>query len=364
MKLAFIIKYLEELAPPVFQEGYDNAGLITGDYSMEINSTLISLDVTEDVIDEAVAKGANLVIAHHPIIFKGLKRLTGNNYVERTIIKAIKNDIAIYAIHTNLDSVEEGVSAKMCNIIGLENSRVLSPRKNILQKLAFFVPVKNADNVKNAIFNAGAGQIGNYDACSFNAAGFGTFRANENASPHVGKIGEIHKEEELKVEVIMPAYKQQQVVEALLKVHPYEEVAFDIYALENSTNNVGHGMIGELPKAMTETDFLHFLKEKFKLRVLKHTPLLNKKIKKVALCGGSGSFLLKNAISAKADIFISGDFTYHQYFDAENKIIIADIGHYESEQFTKNLLFDYLTKKIPTFAAQISETNTNPINYI
>jgi len=358
-----LIQKIENLAPFSFQESYDNSGLIVGNYNQKISSTLITLDTTEEIIDEAIKIGANLIISHHPIVFRGLKSLTGRNYVERTVIKAIKNDIAILAVHTNLDNILEGVNSEICKKINLKNCKILLPKAEILKKLVTFVPTKYAEKIKTEIFKAGAGNIGNYDNCSFNTIGKGTFRANEQANPHVGKINQTHTEEEIRIETIFPAHKERQVISSLIKAHPYEEVAYDIYKLENKLETAGAGMIGELENPINELDFLKLLKENFKVGTIKHTKLFGKKIKKIALCGGAGSFLLKNAISQKADIFISGDFSYHQFFDAENKIIIADIGHYESEQYTKQLLFDFIKKNFNTFDTQISKINTNPIQY-
>lgn len=362
-KISDIISFFEKIAPFSLQESYDNSGLIVGNKNTIVKKILVTLDVTEAVVSEAVAKKANLIVAHHPIIFRGLKSLTGKNYVERTIIEAIKNDIAILAVHTNADNIDQGVNHKICEILQLQNCKILRPMQNKLKKLATFVPKNHAQKVRNAIFEAGAGHIGNYDNCSYNISGEGTFRANDAANPFVGKIGSTHTEPEIKVETIFPTYKQNQIISALKNAHPYEEVAYDIYPLDNISEKNGAGMIGELAKETDEKEFLLQLKNKFFVPVLKHTKLLNKKIKKVALCGGAGSFLLKDAIKQKADIFISGDFTYHQFFDAENKLIIADIGHYESEQFTKQLFFDIIKKNFTTFDTQISETNTNPVNY-
>ena len=358
-----IIDVLEQYAPPALQESYDNCGLLTGNSNTKINGVLLALDCTEEIIDEAIKKKCNMVIAHHPIIFSGLKKLNGKNYIERTIIKAIKNDILIYAIHTNLDNVLNGVNAKMAEKLGLINARVLAPVKGKLVKLITFVPVKDADKVRNAIFNAGAGVISEYDCCSFNIEGKGSFRGSENTNPYVGKKGEIHFETELRIEFILPDYLKNKVLAAMIKAHPYEEVAYDIYKLENEHQRIGAGLIGELKTPMEEKEILKKIKTKFKAKCIRHTALRNKKIQKVALCGGSGSFLLKNAIAAGADIFISADFKYHQFFDAENRIVIADIGHYESEQFTIEILRDVLIKNFPTFAVHFTEVNTNPINY-
>ncbi len=362
-KLKQIIRFFEELAPLQLQESYDNSGLIIGSENSEINSILITLDVTEEVVDEAISKKAQLVIAHHPIVFSGLKKITGRNYVERTIIKAIKNNIAIYAAHTNLDSITGGVNSKICEKIGLQNSKVLQPLKGQLKKLVTFIPTEHANKVKEAIFAAGAGSIGNYDSCGYNLEGTGSFRGNENTNPFVGEKGQIHYEKEIRFETIFPGYLQHKVISELLNSHPYEEVAYDIYPLENSFEKTGMGMIGTLPEEKTEKEFLELLKKTFKTGVIKHTKLKNRPVKKVAVCGGAGSFLLNNAIAAKADFFVSGDFKYHQFFDAENKIVIADIGHFESEQFTKDLFYELLTKNFPKFAVRLSEVNTNPVFY-
>jgi len=364
MQVKDIIKELELFAPPSFQESYDNAGLIVGNSNDAVSAALISLDITEEVVQEAIDRKCDLIISHHPIIMGGIKRLNGNNYVERSVIKAIKNNIAIYACHTNADSVKTGVNGMISKKIGLQNCKILDPKKNSLLKLVTYAPKANADAVRDAIFNGGAGNIGNYDSCSFNTEGTGTFKANADANPHVGNLGELHQEEEIRIETVVPAYLKNKVVSALLKSHPYEEVAFDLFPLENVWNEVGSGMIGELPEAESELDFLKRIKNIFNVGCIKYTSLLNKPVKKVALCGGAGSFLVNKAKALGADVFISGDFKYHQYFDAENQLVIADIGHFESEQFTKELFYELLTKKIPNFAVCLSNVNTNPIKYL
>jgi len=364
MKIDEIVKCLDSFAPLSLQEHYDNSGLILGDRNAECTAALLCIDVTEEVIAEAVSLGANLVVAHHPIIFGGLKRITGKNYVERTVIKAIKNDVAIYACHTNLDVMPEGVSKRMCDKLGLTNCMPLDPVQNLLKKLVCFVPTDHANAVRNAIFEAGAGSIGNYDCCSYNIEGQGTFRANEAAKPFVGEIGQIHHEKEIRIETIFPSFLENAVIKNMLKAHPYEEVAYDIYSVSNKQNIIGLGMIGSLAEPMDEIDFLNTVKETFHAGCLRYTPLLGKKVKKVALCGGSGSSLLSKAIGAGADVFITADFKYHQFFDAENRLVIADIGHYESEQFTKEIFFETLSEKFPNFAFHFSQVNTNPINYL
>ena len=364
MKLKEIISVFEQAAPFAFQESYDNSGLQTGYPEMDIHSALICLDVTEEVMQEAIALRVNLILSHHPVIFQGLKSLTGRSASERIIIRALKEDIAILSVHTNFDSVAEGVSSGICRKLNLQNLRVLDPLKNSLVKLVFFVPEGHADAVREKIFEAGAGVIGNYDMCSFNTSGEGSFRGLANTDPFVGEKGKLHFEKEIRVETVLPAVLTKTVVSALLKAHPYEEVAYDLYPISNTLNTMGMGMLGELEEEMDEMGFLNLLKEKFGSGCIRHTNLLHKKINTVAVCGGSGSFLLSKAIAAGADVFVSGDFKYHQFFEAEKKILIADIGHYESEQFTKDLFYELLIKNYPKFALHLSKVNTNPINYL
>lgn len=363
MKVQDITSLLEKTASPYLQENYDNAGLITGNANWECTGVITCLDATEAVVLEAIEKKCNLIIAHHPIIFGGLKKITGKNYVEQTIIAAIKNDIAIYAVHTNLDNVVQGVNGKIADMLGLINRQVLQPKNNLLKKLYTFVPVAHAEKVRNAIFAAGGGQISNYSECSFNSEGQGTFKAGAGTDPFVGNIGERHTEQEIKMEVIFPAWQERAIYNALISAHPYEEVAYDIIALDNTSTQVGSGLIGELPAAVSETSFLKDIKEKFNLSVIKHTPLLNRPVKKVALCGGAGSFLIGAATASGADFYISSDIKYHEFFDANGRVVVADIGHYESEQFTIDLLFDIIREKFPTFAVLKTEVKTNPVHY-
>ena len=363
MKIKDVIACLETIAPLSLQEGYDNAGLITGDENAECTGILISLDATIPVVHEAKEKGCNLIVSHHPIVFAGLKKITGKNYVQKAVINAIKNDIALYAIHTNLDNVLNGVNGKIAELLELKNISVLVPKESQLKKLYTFVPVAGADKVRQAIFDAGGGHIGNYEECSFNAEGFGTFKAGANTDPYVGKRGELHRENEIKVEVIFPAWLETQVLKSLLTAHPYEEVAYDIVRLDNRFSSIGSGIIGELKEPASEKAFLKTLKEKFKLNIIRHTELLNRPISKVAVCGGAGSFLISSALAASADIFITSDMKYHEFFDANDKMVIADIGHYESEQFTINLLQEFLEQKFPTFAVLKTDVNTNPVRY-
>ncbi len=363
MKIKEVTSILEEIAPLQYAEDFDNVGLLVGKNDTEVTGVLVTLDTLETTIDEAIAKKCNLIISFHPIIFNGLKKLNGANYVERVVIKAIENQIAIYAIHTALDNSFQGVSAKICEVLGLEKTQILLPKKNILKKLTTYVPIKNAIDVRNSLFEAGAGNIGNYDACSFSISGEGTFRGNENSNPILGKKGILHSENEMQLSVLFEIKNESKILKALFENHPYEEVAYEIISVENSYQNIGMGMIGELPKPMFEKDFLQFLKKTMKTDCIKHSAFLNKEIKKIAVLGGSGSFAIEAAKKAGADAYISADFKYHDFFNAENSILLTDIGHYESEQFTKNLIVDFLTKKISNFAVILSENRTNPIYY-
>jgi dinuclear metal center YbgI/SA1388 family protein len=362
-KVKEIISYLEEIAPPSYQESYDNATLITGNPEAEVSGIVCCLDCTEEVVKEALELGANMIVAHHPIIFKGLKSLTGKNYVERTVILAIQNHIAIYAIHTNLDHVAHGVNKRIADRLGLIKTRILLPKKQVLSKLVFFVPEANKDVVLSAIYQAGAGKIGEYSDCSFQVKGQGTFTPSQNANPSIGEKGKAQVENEIRVEVLVANHLVPRVVKAMKSAHLYEEVAYYIQLLENQNQDVGAGMIGELEEPIDEEVFLDYLKEKMELKVIKHTALLGKKIRKVAVCGGAGIFLLEEAKKAGADLFITADVKYHEFFDAESKIILCDIGHYESEIFTKQLLGEFLSQNFLNIALYFTRVVTNPTSY-
>ncbi|MBC7849142.1 MAG: Nif3-like dinuclear metal center hexameric protein [Chitinophagaceae bacterium] len=363
MKVSQIIQFLESIAPLSLQESYDNAGLITGNPDWECSGLLCTLDSTEDVVEEAIAKGCNLVVAHHPIIFQGIKKLNGKNYVERTIIKAIKSDIAIYAIHTNLDNIISGVNGRIADKLGLINRKVLLPKENSLKKLFTFVPTAQTATVLNALFETGAGRIGNYSECSFSVNGLGTFKPGSASKPFVGMLGEQHQENEDKIEIVFPSYLEQELVASLRASHPYEEVAFDIIQLVNRHPEQGAGLFGELPTPLSSEQFLALLKSAFQLPTIRHTKLDGEEINKVAICGGAGSFLISKALAVKADAFVTADLKYHEFFDADSKLVLCDIGHFESEQFTIELLADLLSQKFPTFAVLKSVIQTNPVYY-
>jgi len=323
MKIVELINIIENYAAPELQEDYDNSGLITGNPSWDCSGVLCTLDVTVQTLKEAKENHCNLVIAHHPIIFRGLKRINGGSYVEQTLIEAIKNDIAIYSAHTNLDNIVLGVNGMIAKKLGLKNIAILQPKKRMLRRLITFAPIDKAEQVRSSVFGAGAGHIGKYSECSFNSNGTGTFKAREGANPYVGEIGERHHETETKIEIVYPFYLENQVVNALKENHPYEEVAYDIFTMDNVHFGIGAGIIGELADPIEEKNLLKFLKETFD----------------------------------------AADVKYHEFFDAEGKLVIADIGHYESEQFTVDLIHDLLAEKFPTFAVLKTRVNTNPVRY-
>lgn len=358
-----IADFLEDWAPLKLAEDYDNVGLLVGKSSALISKILVSLDVTEDVIEEAISTGCQLVVSHHPVLFQGIKRLNGQNYVARTIEKAIRAGISIYAIHTNLDNVSSGVNKKMADVLGLVNTKILRPVPQKLLNLSWFTPIKNSQFVQDEVHKAGAGNIGNYSDCSFSTQGIGQFRPNEQANPHIGEIGKTEKVSEIKSEVVLPEYLKNKVLNALFKAHPYEVVAYSITRLENEWQDVGSGMVGELPEGKPWNQFVLDLKNSFGIQVFNHTKPMKEVIKKVALCGGSGFFLLPDSIRAGADVFITSDIKYHQFFDAEGRITLVDMGHYESEKFTSNLLMDKLSNHFPNIAVILSQTRTNPVFY-
>ena len=355
MLISQVLNELHKWAPFNYQESYDNSGLLIGSPNAEVRKVLISLDTTEEVLEKAIFLGADLIISHHPVIFQGLKSLTGKTPEERVVIKALKHDIAIIAMHTNLDNVSHGVNAKIAELLALKSTSILVPKVGNLKKLVVFVPHAHLDHLRNSLFEVGAGNMGNYDKVSYVLDGEGSFRANENAQPFVGDIGSLHKESEARLELIFPAHLQSLITKVVVKEHPYEEVAFDIYSLENTDNTIGAGIIGELDKAIDAASFLKFLKDKMQTKCIKHTPLHSKLIKRIAVCGGSGSFLIKAAKAAEADIYITGDVKYHEFFEGSHDFIIADIGHYESEQFTKELIYDFLANKFPEMEVAIAE---------
>ncbi|WP_010136436.1 Nif3-like dinuclear metal center hexameric protein [Ochrovirga pacifica] len=363
MKIKEITDCIETLAPLSYAEDFDNVGLLVGDAQTKVTGVLVTLDTLEATVDEAIENKCNLIVSFHPIIFSGLKKLNGATYVERVVLKAIKNDIAIYATHTALDNSFDGVNAKICEVLGLTQREILIPQKNTIKKLTTYVPTNALEQVRNHLFEQGAGSIGNYDHCSFTNLGTGTYKGNENSNPTIGEKGKLHTEEEVQLHVTFPKHLEGKIIKALLASHPYEEVAYEVSLLENKNQHIGMGMVAELETPMATEEFLALVKSKMNVSCIKHSAIINSQIKRVAVLGGSGSFATSYAIAKKADVYLSADFKYHDFYKAEGKILLADIGHYESEQFTKNLLVDFLTEKFCNFAIILSNIHTNPIYY-
>ncbi|HCC85934.1 MAG TPA: Nif3-like dinuclear metal center hexameric protein [Porphyromonadaceae bacterium] len=364
MRIKEIIQTIEQLAPLPLQEEYDNSGLQVGDPGREATGALLAIDVTEEVVDEAIALGCNLVISHHPIAFRPFRSLTGKSYVERSMIMAIRNDIALYAAHTNLDNAGGGVNYRLAEMLELQNVKVLSPKEHALFKFVTTVPVHHAESVRNALFNAGAGHIGNYDSCSYNLTGEGTFRPGAGTNPFVGEAEKLHFEPEVRIETVVPVMKKEEVLRALLAVHPYEEPVFDFYPIANEWGQHGGGVVGVLPEPMPEQEFLYQLKDLFNLPTIRHSKIRGKEIRDVAICGGAGAFLIPRAVTYGADAFLTGEAKYNDFYDVEGNILLAVVGHYESEICTKDIFFDLLSKKFPTFALHKSAFDVNPVKYL
>ncbi len=364
MKIKDILNILEEMAPLAYAEDFDNVGLLTGNPDDDATGILVCHDALETVIDEAIAKNCNMVVCFHPILFSGIKKITGKNYVERAVLKAIKNDIAIYAVHTALDNHRQGVNKIFCDALGLTNTKVLVPKEGFIRKLVTFTTPENAVKLRNALFNAGAGNIGNYENCSFSSQGLGTYQGTKESNPTIGIAGDFMEENEVKLEVTFEKHLESKILKALFTNHIYEEVAYEVYSLENKHQNIGLGMTGELETEMDEKEFLLFVKEKMQAGGIRHSAFTGKPVKKVAVLGGSGSFAIKNAIAAGADAYLTADLKYHNFYEAENKLLLADIGHFESERYTKNYIADYLNTRTEGVKVLVTEKDTNPVNYL
>jgi len=363
MVLKELCTFLESKASLSYQEEYDNAGLLIGDPDMEISGAILCLDITEDVLDEAIGRGFNMIISHHPLIFKGLKKLIHGSAETVLLSKAIKNDLAIFSIHTNLDNSLDGLNGLLMKKLGITGYQVLYPQKRLLFKLVTFCPVEYAGKIRLALFEAGAGHIGNYDSCSFNVSGQGTFRASENTNPFVGEKNVVHFEDEIRIEVIVPDHVRNQVVSSLIKNHPYEEVAYDLYPLDNYFSKIGSGAVGTLPREQSGKDFLFLVKKSLGLTVIRHSKVGSRLVKRIGICSGSGSSLIPQALEAEVDVLLTADLKYHDFFLAGDHMLLVDIGHYESEHWVKEWLYDALIEKFPNFACLISQVNTNPIHY-
>ncbi len=359
-----LLQILDDWAPYVYQESYDNSGLLIGDLESPVTGVLVSLDLTPGVITEAISRGANTIITHHPIIFSGLKKITtGTDIVQNSVIQAIRAELNIISLHTNLDNILLGVNQRIGNLLGLEDLRVLYPKVNTLSKLTYYVPTADDTAVKKALYNAGAGEIGNYAQCSYTTAGQGTYTPLEGSDPYQGSVGTPESADELRVEMVFASHKQRAVEAALESVHPYETVAYDITSLHNTDPSVGSGMIGKLPEALDFEVFLSRIKEQFNMPYLRHTPQVHTQVQSIAYCGGAGAFLIPTAKAQRADLYLTADLKYHDFFSADGVIDLVDMGHFEMEQYTSQLIVDYLSEKKLNFAIHLTETLTNPINY-
>lgn len=363
MRAGEIVDIIESFAPSGIQEEWDNSGMITGDPETEVNAALICLDITEKVMDEAMELGCNMIISHHPLVFSGLKKFSGTDPVSRMVRRAIRDKLVIFSAHTNLDQVPGGISGAMADRIGLKEKKILVPRQGDLVKLTTFIPEGHFSIVSESVFQAGAGHIGNYDSCGFSVSGSGSFRAGQGADPYAGKVGELHHEAEKRFETIFPKHLGKRVISALIKAHPYEEVAYDLYPVKNVNTALGLGIVGVLDRGIAGRDFLQLIKERFATGCIRHSELPEKPVKKVAVMGGSGIDYLPHALNSGADAFITADIKYHHFFNADGNILLMDIGHYESEQLAREVLNDLILKKITNFAVHLSKTSTNPIKY-
>lgn len=363
MTIKDVISKIEKRISISQAEDFDNVGLLCGLPERNVSGILVCHDALENVVEEAIVKNCNLIVCFHPIIFSGLKSLTGKNYVERAVLKAIENKIAIYAIHTAWDNDFFGVNAGICNHLGLKNLNILQPKKNNLKQLNVYVPKDHSENLKEALFDAKAGNIGFYDECSFTTEGSGTFRPIAGSKPFSGEQNVRENADEVMISVIFESFKQNQIVSEMKSAHPYEEVAHQIISLDNENQYSGLGMFGEFETEMDEAEFLKFVKDKFNLEIIKHSDFTGKKIKRVGVLGGSGASGIKSALAKKCDAYLTGDLKYHDYFLAESKMLLCDIGHYESEQFVGEQLFEILSQNFSTFAVLKSSEKTNPVNY-
>lgn len=365
MKIEEVIAYLEQKFPLHWQEDFDNCGIQCGDKEREITGVMVCFDLSEKVIEEAIVKNCNMVVSHHPIIYRtGLKKVEPTNRVGKIICKALENKILLYSMHTNMDSGLNGGNVLFAHKLGLENLQVLSPKTDMLKKLVVFVPIEDAIQLREALFEAGAGSLGKYKNCSYNVKGMGTFTPTEGAEPTIGSVGVSEQVAEERIEVVFPAHAQKKIVEVLFKNHPYEEPAFDIIKLENLNNHIGLGRVGEIPEPMEVESFLLFAKQQLNLQVIKYSGNIGKKIKKVAVCGGGGASFVMDALSMGADIYMTGDIKYHDFFLPENKMIVADIGHFEGENFIREIIYNEINDFFTNFASYISEEEKLEINLI
>ena len=363
MKVKEITNAIEAVAPLYLQESWDNSGMQVGNPDSEVTGVLLCTDVREEILDEAIKRGSNLIISHHPLLFRGLKKIVGRTYQERIVALAIKHDITIYCAHTNMDCAVGGVNFKMAEKLGMKNVCVLDPQQGTQRKIVVFVPTEAVAEVEKAMCDAGAGRLGNYDNCSYSMSGEGHYRALDGAEPWAGKVGERHSEPEVRLEMLVHNALCGRVVAAMIKAHPYEEPAFDIIAIENGDKYAGLGVIGDV-EPQDARAFLEKVKNAFEVETLRYSGILDRNVRRIAMCGGAGAEFAGLAMSKGADVYITGDMKYHEFQGNEERIILVDIGHYESEHFTKEIFYDIISKKNPNFAVDFADTEKNQVNYL
>ena len=364
MTIKDVTTFLEQKFPLYLQEDFDNCGVQCGDVRQEISGAMVCFEMSEQVIDEAIDKGCNLVISHHPLMLKrGICKIVPTDRVGAMICKALAHNMVLYSMHTNIDSGEGGGNDAFAEKLRLRNVKVLEPHKGMYRKLVVFVPKENAETLKSALFAVGCGVQGNYDSCGYTLHGQGQFRPLEGANPHIGEENHLEHVDEERVEMIYPTGLQRAVVQAIYDNHPYEEPAFDLLPLENESRTIGLGRIGELPKELPVSDFLGYLKDNLGFIHCRYCGDETKMIRKVAVCGGGGSSFIDLAIASGADAYVSGDFKYHDFFKSYQKTLLVDIGHYEGEFFIKNIIFNLLNEKFSTFATLISKMESLEVKF-
>ena len=362
MTVGDLCGWLEQRAPLRFQEDYDNSGLLVGQRSWTVTGVLCCLDADEAVVHEAVARGCNVVLSHHPIVFKGLKRLTGATAVERTVALALKHNVALYAGHTNWDSIQGGVSFSLAQRLGLVAPRIMMPRGGELLNLVVYVPAEHASPVAEAAFGAGAGRIGAYDECHFSGSGTGTFRPLDGAQPFVGQIGVREVADEHRLEFVLPKHRKSAVQQAVWAAHPYEEVAHSWISLDNSWSEVGYGAVGNLPEPIRLGDFLAVCAAQLGAESVRYsTSSLDRIVQRIAVCGGSGAEFAGAAAAAGADAYVTGDLKYHGFQDPPGGLVLVDVGHGESERPFIDDWAELIRSEFVTFAVLISETDNRPV---
>ncbi len=362
IKCSELMKFMEEFAPVNLAEDYDNVGLLIGSRNQEIKKVLVCLDVTTKVVEEAVEKKVNLIVSHHPIIFKGLKRIVEEDPKGRLLYKLIRNGIGVYSAHTNMDFTHGGINDTLANLLGLSNIRNLKKHKeDRFFKIVVFVPEQNTDTVREAMCSAGAGWVGDYSDCTFMVKGTGTFKPLEGTNPYIGSKGNLEKVEEYRLETIVPQKKLKKVVNAMIEAHPYEEVAYDVYPMELSLKEYGFGKVGSLVETQKLDKFISTVKEKLNVKSVRVIGSVKKEIRNVAVFCGSFDTDVINSMNG-VDVLVTGDMKYHDALDAaEMGLCIIDAGHYSTERIMVPRLAWILSQRFASVDIETSILEENPI---